>query len=71
MTDRFFSLTVALEKDIREDDAEHIIKAISMIKGVLEVKGNVSDFSTWTAQERVRREFGNELWKILYPETRK
>ena len=34
MTDRFKGLTVVLDRDIREDDAEYIIKTISMIKGV-------------------------------------
>jgi hypothetical protein len=34
MTDRYNSLTVVLDRDIREDDAEHILNAIRMIKGV-------------------------------------
>jgi hypothetical protein len=42
MTDRYFSLLVALERDIREDDCEDIINAIGMIRGVLKVSGNVS-----------------------------
>ena len=42
MTDRFHSLTVVLEREIRDDDAEPIIAAIKMIKGVAEVTGEVA-----------------------------
>lgn len=38
MTDRHLGYTVALDRDIREDDAEHIINAIRLIKGVSDVK---------------------------------
>lgn len=68
MTDRYYALTVILEKDIREDDAEPILNAIRMIKGVQDVKGNVSDVSTYIAQEKARRHFGEKLWHVLYPE---
>lgn len=37
MTDRYFALTVLLKKDTREDDAERILNAIEMIKGVSKV----------------------------------
>jgi len=66
MTDRFYALTVILEKDIREDDAEQIINAIRMIKYVLDVKGIVSDPVTYMAQARERRDIGERLFKILH-----
>jgi hypothetical protein len=66
MTDRLKGLTVAFEKDIRDDDAESIIQAIKMIKGVLEVKavpfGNHSD---WIERTRIRDELTAKLWKVL------
>lgn len=65
MTDRFYSLTVVLEKDIREDDAESIIKAILMIKKVLSVKGNVSNPATYTAETRARHELISKLFNVL------
>lgn len=67
MTDRYYALTVILEKDMRDDDSESLIQAIKMIKGVLSVKGNVSDPVSWMAEERARRELGDKLWNILYP----
>lgn len=37
MTDRHAGYLVALGRDVREDDAQEIITAIKMIRGVLEV----------------------------------
>lgn len=68
MTDRFNSLTVVLEQDIREDDAETIIAAIRQLRGVLIVTGNVSDITTHVAKERARHELGERLLEVLYPE---
>lgn len=67
MTDRYYALTVILEKDYRDDDAESIINAIKMIKGVLEVKGMISNADTWMAEERARREIGKKLLDIVFP----
>lgn len=67
MTDRYYALTVILEKDIRKDDCEPILNAIKMIKGVQDVKGNVSDPSTWMAEERARMQLGQKLLGIVFP----
>lgn len=67
MTDRYYALTVILEKDYRDDDAEPILQAIKMIKGVQNVKAHISDPSTWMAEERARVELGKKLLEIVYP----
>jgi hypothetical protein len=67
MTDRYNALTVALERDIRDDDAETLIQAIQMLRGVLTVEGNVADPASWLAQHRARTELANKLWAVLYP----
>ncbi len=67
MTNRYYALTVVLEKDIREDDAQQIIDAIRMIKHVINVKGNISSPDTWMAEERARRELGQKLLDIVFP----
>lgn len=67
MADRIHSLTVVLDRDYRDDDAESIVSAIEMIKGVLSVSGHVSDFDSHMAEERARRELGEKIWGILYP----
>jgi len=46
MSDHTVVLTVVLDKDYRVDDAESIMFAIRMIKGVLSVKANVTDIAT-------------------------
>jgi hypothetical protein len=68
MSDGLNYLTVILEQDIREDDAQRLIEAIKCLRGVLEVKPNVADAISVMAQARARRELGDQLWKVLYPE---
>ena len=67
MTDRYHSLTVVLEKNIRNDDAESTISVIKHIKGILSVKGNIADSCSYVAEERARCELGGKLWEVLYP----
>lgn len=67
MTNRFNALTVVLDKEIREDDAEHLIGAIRMLKGVLSVSGNVTDVGVHIAYEKAKREISDKLWEVIYP----
>lgn len=67
MTDRLNTITVVLEKEMRDDDAEAILAAIRQIRGVLDAKGNVSDMTEWMAESRARRELGEKLLAIIYP----
>ena len=68
MTDRYNSLTVVLEDDIRDDDAQALLSAIAQLRGVLCVSGNVSDLGTYVAQTRARQELEKKLWAALRPE---
>lgn len=65
MTDRYNALTVVLERDIREDDAELLINAIRMLRGVLSVNPNVSDLQDHVAIMRVKRELTQKLYDAL------
>lgn len=65
MTDRLKGFTVALEKDIRDDDAEAIKQAILALRFVQAVKPIVADPSDWMARERVRRELGTKILDVL------
>ncbi|MEX3240471.1 hypothetical protein [Serratia quinivorans] len=67
MTDRYHSITVVLDREVREDDAEFILNAIRMIKGVASVSGNVSDSSHYAAVEQARLEIREQIYKIIYP----
>lgn len=70
MTDRIHSITVVLKDDIRSDDAEELIKAFSLFRGVAGVNGNVTDTGQCVAEARVRLELTEKLWGILYPKRR-
>jgi len=65
MTDRFNSFTVVLEKDMREDDAERLLSAIRQLRGVLSVKGNVSDIVDHIAMQRARSDLEQKLFMVL------
>lgn len=67
MTDRLHSLTVVLDKEYRDDDAEAILDAIRMIKGVAEVSGNVAEPAFYAAREQAKRELREQLMDVLYP----
>jgi hypothetical protein len=67
MTDRFHSLTVVLEKDMRSDDAQALISAITQLRGILSVSGNIANLSDYIAQDRARNDLGVKLWNVLYP----
>jgi len=66
MTNRIKGIYVALDQDYRVDDAEEILAAIKMVKGVLDVTGDVSDSDDWSNRTRIRHELGNALWEVLY-----
>ncbi|HMG15529.1 MAG TPA: hypothetical protein VK590_08790 [Saprospiraceae bacterium] len=65
MTDRYFALSVALEKDIRDDDAESLLQAISMLRGVLKVSPLISSPENWVAEERARHELRMKLLDLV------
>jgi len=65
MTTRFSGFIVTLAKDTREDDAECIITAMRLIKGVISVKPIESDIDLHIATERVKRDLFEKLYSIL------
>ena len=66
MTDRIKGVYVALDQDYRVDDAEAILEAIKMIKGVSDVAVNITDFDDWTNRSRIRTELSGKLWEALH-----
>ncbi len=65
MTDRFNALTVVLERDILDDDAEGLILAISRLRGVHSVVPHVADIESHIAEERAMRQIRERIWKAL------
>lgn len=68
MTNRFNTLTVVLERDMREDDAEALLAAIGQLRGVLSVAGNVADITSHAATQRARHELSQKIWSVLHPD---
>jgi hypothetical protein len=65
MSDRTVVLTVVLDQNYRVDDAENIMNAIRMIKGVINVKANVTDIETHTAYARAHADLEEKIWDVL------
>jgi len=59
------AITVVLEKDLHEGNAEALAAAISQMRGVLSVKLNVSDLETHIATERARHDLIQSVWNVL------
>lgn len=57
MTSRVQGFIVSLENDMREDDAREIVKAISMLRGVLNVEPvRADEFGEVVTKARLRQE---------------
>ena len=68
MTDRIQSMTVTLDRDYRDDDAEIIRMAIQMIRGVAHVDfGKPVDPSDHFARQRALMELKDKMVDILKP----
>ena len=65
MIDKYYALTVLLEKDTRSDDAQPILDAIKMIKGVLSVKPELSNLETYSAHQMAKIEIVEKPLKVL------
>lgn len=65
MTDKIAGYVVTLENNIREDDAETILNAIRMVRGVLCVTAQKDDVIGQILAERVRRQVIDKLLELL------
>ena len=62
MTDRHAGYIVILDHDTREDAAEHIINALRMVRGVVDVQPVTANLDERIAEVRV----GARLRTLLY-----
>lgn len=65
MTDRYHALIVVLEEPIRSDDAQPIIDAIRMLRGVIDVVPQVTDLDHHLAVTKAKYEIAKRLWDAL------
>lgn len=66
MTDRVQSLTVYFEEDMRSDDAQTLVDAISMLRNVAKVElGQPVTGNDHFARERIRRELLLDIYEMI------
>lgn len=65
MTDRIHALTVVLRSDMREEDAELIEQAISLIGGVVSVQKHVSDAMALHAAQNAKMDLRRKIADFL------
>lgn len=65
MTDRHAGYLVTLAENVRDDDAQDIIGAIRMVKGVLAVDPVVADPLGAIAENRARSDLTQKIWAAL------
>lgn len=70
MSDRINGLTVVIERGIRDEDAQAIIDAIRMVKGVVSVQKHVADHTSHFAYVHARHELERRLYNALRDATK-
>jgi hypothetical protein len=65
MTERHAGYVVTLKREIREDDAEAVIKAIELLAPVASVTPVRADANYHMAHERALREMREKIWEAL------
>lgn len=68
MTDRLKGCWVVFEKEYREDDAEEILAAIRMVKGVGSVEPKLADPDHYMARSQAKHDIRKaifDLWNEL------
>lgn len=71
MTPRYYALTVILAVPMRDDDAQAIIDAIGMIKGVADVQPLVANAELHWAKATALIDVRNDIMDVLFPERTK
>ena len=69
MTDRIKGLTVALDRDYRDDDVQAVVDAIMMIKGVKGVTTSVVEMEDYTARVRVLSRIQDKILHVFREES--
>jgi hypothetical protein len=65
MTDRIKGFYVALDHDYRTDDAQAILDAISMIRGVIAVTAEIATGDDWMNRQRIQLELRKRVLDVL------
>jgi 3',5'-cyclic AMP phosphodiesterase CpdA len=66
MTTRLKGVYVTFDREIREDDAEAVINAIRMVRGVADVAAIESNHDDYTARAQVRHELAAAIYEAYH-----
>jgi len=64
MTTRYCAFTVTLDPELRDDDAQPVMEAIRMVKGVHEVVPVVAQPEYYSARSSAKREILTKLFQV-------
>ncbi|HEY9678645.1 MAG TPA: hypothetical protein V6C76_11590 [Drouetiella sp.] len=64
MTNRLTGVFVAFEREIRDDDAEAIVEAIKMVRGVAGVTKKISEAVDFAAERRIEERLREKFWQF-------
>ena len=67
MSNRIFAYSVILDNEYKDEDAECIISAIRMIKGVADVTEHTADPTLYFAKTNAMLDMRSKLMGVLYP----
>ena len=65
MTDRIYAFHIMLNREYREDDAQPIIDAVMMIKGVKSITTQTVTPELWVAETRAKQDMLNKVIKTI------
>lgn len=67
MSDRYNKLTVVLERELDEDYVQNLVKAISLLRGVLKVDKKTGKVGSadYVAMTKAKAELRKSLWEIV------
>lgn len=65
MSVSYHSLTVIFKDEIREEKVEHIVNAIKMIKGVMDVVPEVANRDLFIAKKTAKFELLQKIYELL------
>ena len=65
MTDRIKGFTVTLEKDLRDDDAEHIKIALESVRGVASVTPSIVNSGDIMNRQQIKHDMWEKIVKVF------
>ncbi len=65
MTDRLKGVLVTFDREIRDDDAQPLLEAIKMLRGVLSVKQYICGMEDYMMYERGYMDARNKVFDLL------